>query len=148
MIPPDRLVLLDTNVLVHLARGKAAGRWIDAQYHLRNRSERPLISIVTVGEIRRIALRNAWGPKKMQFAEQLVTELVVVDIDDDILHRYAQIGSRLAKGRTIGDNDVWIGATASAKGAILLTTDRDFDSLPPDDIERVFIDPAQLPREE
>lgn len=50
MIPPERLVLLDTNVLIHLVRGNAIGRAIDARYGLRARPERPLISMVTVGD--------------------------------------------------------------------------------------------------
>lgn len=148
MIPPDRLIILDTNVLLHLVRGRSAGKWIDEQYDLRGRLERPLISTVTVGEILRIALRNTWGEGKTQFLRQLLAELVIVDIGQaDILDRYAEIGSRLeALGRNIGDNDLWIAATASAKGAILLTTDRDFDPLHPHLIERIRIDPGNLPR--
>lgn len=50
MIPENSLILLDTTVLVDLARGKKAGQTIDARYQLRQRKLRPLISVVTRGE--------------------------------------------------------------------------------------------------
>jgi predicted nucleic acid-binding protein len=34
MIPPDALILLDTNVLIHLVRGKELGQRIDADFAL------------------------------------------------------------------------------------------------------------------
>ena len=37
------LVLLDTSVLVHLARQDATGRWVESEYSLTTRAERPLI---------------------------------------------------------------------------------------------------------
>lgn len=149
MIPPDRLVLLDTNVLLHLIRGKKAGQWIDEHFGLRERSERPLISIVTVGEILRIALRRTCGERRRQFLRHLLSELVIVDIGHgDILDKYGELGAKLEEiGRPIGENDLWIAATAAVRGAVLLTTDRDFDPLYPDYIDRIFIDPAQLPRD-
>ena len=42
----------------------------------------------------------------------------------------------------MGDNDVWIAATAAAAGAYLLTTDKDFDHLHPTYVQREWIDPA------
>ena len=41
----------------------------------------------------------------------------------------------------MGENDVWIAATARRLGATLLTTDRDFDHLHGTWIDRVWIDP-------
>ena len=40
------LVLLDTNVLVHLARQDATGVWIEDQFALTARADRPLISTI------------------------------------------------------------------------------------------------------
>ena len=42
------LVLLDTNVLVHLARQDATGVWIEDQFALTARVDRPLISTIAL----------------------------------------------------------------------------------------------------
>jgi tRNA(fMet)-specific endonuclease VapC len=41
-------------------------------------------------------------------------------------------------------NDLWIAATAAATGALLLTTDRDFDDLHPGSLRREWVDPESL----
>ncbi|MBX3442213.1 MAG: PIN domain-containing protein [Planctomyces sp.] len=42
-------------------------------------------------------------------------------------------------GLNIGENDVWIAATARVTGAALLTCDADFTRLPPDLIRVEFV---------
>ena len=42
----------------------------------------------------------------------------------------------------MGKNDLWIAASAAVTGAILMTTDKDFNHLHPGLIERILIDPA------
>jgi len=64
VIGPEELVLLDTNVLLHLFRGSALGQKIEADYGLAKRPERPLISVVTVGEIQAIARRKGYSAEK------------------------------------------------------------------------------------
>jgi tRNA(fMet)-specific endonuclease VapC len=44
-------------------------------------------------------------------------------------------------GHPIGDNDVWIAATAAASGAVLLTADKDFDPMHDVHITRLYFDP-------
>jgi predicted nucleic acid-binding protein len=46
-------------------------------------------------------------------------------------------------GKSIEQNDMWIAATATASGAHLLTTDKDFDPLYPAYLDRTWIDPQQ-----
>jgi predicted nucleic acid-binding protein len=43
----------------------------------------------------------------------------------------------------LGDNDVWIAATASLADAVFLTTDRDFDPLHGIFLTREWVDPHQ-----
>jgi len=85
MIPLDRLILLDTNILIHLVRGNATGKAIDARYGLRDRPERPLISIVTVGEVMKFAEWRNWGERKRATLRELLEELVIVDISDEAI---------------------------------------------------------------
>lgn len=49
------LYLLDTNILVHLVRGDAVGQHIRSKYSPALLEPRPLISIVTEGELRSLA---------------------------------------------------------------------------------------------
>jgi tRNA(fMet)-specific endonuclease VapC len=56
MTPP--LYLLDTNILLHLIRGKATGAYIDSTYQLQKQPHTPLICIVTHGEIWTLAREN------------------------------------------------------------------------------------------
>ena len=139
---PDRL-LLDTTVLIHLIRGNSLGRWIEESFALRERTKTPLISIVTVGEMLAFAKKRGWGEKKVDQMEALLRELVIVDISSqDVLRTYAEIDLLLEKaGHPIGQNDLWIAATAIKAEAHLLTTDRDFDPLHPGYLHRTWIDP-------
>jgi tRNA(fMet)-specific endonuclease VapC len=143
MTVDGRLLLLDTSVILHLLRGKATGLAIDAAYGLRKRAERPLASVVSVGEILSFAAQRRWGTNKVDQLKKLVEELVVVDIrSESVLQRYAEIDSFLVSiGRKVGDNDAWIAATAAATNAVLLTTDKDFDPLAEHLISRIWFDP-------
>jgi tRNA(fMet)-specific endonuclease VapC len=142
-----RLLLLDTSVILHLLRGKATGLAIDAAYGLRNRPERPLVSVVSVGELLSFAAQRGWGTGKVDQLKKLVEELVVIDVrSQTVLQHYAAIDSFLVKtGRKVGDNDTWIAATSAATGAILLTTDKDFDPLDGHLITRIWFDPEVPP---
>jgi tRNA(fMet)-specific endonuclease VapC len=140
-------LLLDTTVLIHLIRGSPLGSWIEARFGLRERTQTPLISIVTEGEMLAFAKKRKWGEKKIDQLEALLRELVVVDISSqDVLRAYAEIDFLLEKaGHPIGQNDLWIAATAMKAEAHLLTTDRDFDPLHPGYLQRTWIDPRSAP---
>lgn len=138
MTARGEIVVLDTSVLVHLVRGRAAGRMLDRRHGLTLAELRPLICIVTVGECLAIARHNGWGSHKQARLESVLRELVVVDIDDArVLGAYAELDAfTRAKGNKMGKNDLWIGAVTRAQGAWLLTLDADF-------LEHV--DPRSLP---
>jgi tRNA(fMet)-specific endonuclease VapC len=138
------LLILDTNVLIHVIRDNRMGNRIQEELDLRGREERPLISIVTVGEALALAHRFAWGDQKVVRLHELLRNLVVVDISQPgIAERYAELTVYArAAGRTLGDNDRWIAATASITGAELITTDRDFEILDPNFMTHRYFDPG------
>jgi tRNA(fMet)-specific endonuclease VapC len=138
-------LLLDTNILIHLIRDNQVGRSIESRFRLRNRPVRPLISIVTVGELLAVARKRGWGPGKVQALEDLLDTAALVDIHSrPILEAYAEIDFFLERsGWPIGQNDVWIAATAVVSGAHLLTMDKDFDPLCPAYLDRTWIDPQR-----
>lgn len=77
----EPLYLLDTNVVLFLVRGDSRGKSIDQQFGLRTAKQRPLISVVTVGEARVLAARNGWGEQKLAALNTALDELVVIDIN-------------------------------------------------------------------
>jgi tRNA(fMet)-specific endonuclease VapC len=56
--------LLDTSVLLHLVRGKQLGLYIDKTFDLSHAVHRPLVSIVSHGELWVLAGRMAGEPTK------------------------------------------------------------------------------------
>lgn len=147
MIDRSRLIVLDTNVLVHLARGRAAGQWFDRAYNLRARAERPLVCAVSIGEVFRIANRGPtpWGPRKRDQLAEFLANLVRLPLTPPVLDRYGVLGAYLdGNGRPIPQNDLWIAAAVA--NAVVLTTDTDFDLLHERGlVERELVHPKNLP---
>jgi hypothetical protein len=92
--------------------GKALGKHLAAAFGLLNTVNRPLVSIVTHGEILLIAEHNNWGTDKRSVL------------------------------RVLNANDAWIAACAKAAEATLSTTDRDFSHLESPEWDVRFVDPA------
>jgi len=140
----SELFLLDTNIVVHYLRGSAVAHQVERKFQLRHRTERPLLSVVSVGELRALAKKLVWGERKQRRLMEQVRELVVVDVNNrQVLEAYAELSHWTeSRGRRMGQqNDLWIAATAKATGATLVTTDKDFDPLHPDHIKRFWVDP-------
>jgi len=133
ILPSHALVLLDTSVLVHLARQDATGVWIENHFALTARADRPLISTITEGEILGFARQRNWGATRMADLTRLLGEVVRVDAGlPEVVDAYADLTVLdLRGGHNTKDNDLWIAATAKATGAVLLTCDYDFDWLNP-----------------
>ena len=134
------LFLFDTNIILIYLREQLAKQVIETVYNPFNSTNRLIVSVVTIGELKAFSLKNKWGRAKIQKMELFLTKFAVVDIDkQDILNRYAEIDAfsqcrldgRISNftARNMGKNDLWIAATASVLDATLLTTDNDFDHL-------------------
>lgn len=140
------LHLLDTNILILLARGKAIAQQIDARFALRASANRPLICCVTLGEIWAFAERRGYGETKRRVIQEMLDNSVIVDIHDPaVVAAYVEVYQFLHKlpggARTnIGENDLWIAAATRASRSTLLTTDKHFDPLNPEMISREWID--------
>ncbi len=137
--------LLDTNIVVALIRGNPLGQRINAQYKLQHNLYRCLVSVVSVGELIALGRAFGWGRQKLSKLRGLLEELVWIDINSwDILEAYGEIYDiSNQSGRSMGENDIWIAATAKVTGAVLLTTDKDFDHLHGEHLTRIWIDPKK-----
>src|SRR5205085_1857434 len=141
------LYLLDTSVLLALVRGNDLGKFILHKFSLENPAARPLISIVSHGEIWAMAERHNWQSKKRDMLEKMVESLVTIDLNaNEIVRAYVEIdklNQAVRKGaRQLSNNDMWIAATAKASNASLLTADQDFMHLHPHYLIVEYIDPA------
>lgn len=141
-----RLFLLDTSVLLNIVRGNDLGKFIRQTYDLLNPATRPLISIVSHGELWSMAERRKWGKDKRQAVEQILDSVVTIDLNaGEIITAYVeidQLSQTVAQGaRTLSKNDLWIAATAKASNAALLTTDKDFLFLHPNYLFIEYVDP-------
>ena len=147
----DALYLLDTNILLALIRGKELGKYIAHTYKLTEVLRRPLISIVSHGELMAMAERQNWVEKRRTSLNAMLDSIVTMDLNDPaILDGYVavdQANLRVQKGaRVLSNNDMWIAATTRAAGAVLLTTDRDFLHLNPRVCAVEYVDPqSKLP---
>jgi predicted nucleic acid-binding protein len=144
-MPGPATFLLDTNVIVALVRAGPLGQHIESQYHVTTQAFRPLISVVSVGEILKLTKGFNWNCEKVQRLQTLLGNLVQVDLNHPgILQAYAEIAWHcehvLKPARTKPQNDYWIAATAKATEATLLTTDEHFDDLHGHFIQRALID--------
>jgi len=142
-MPDPASYVLDTNIVLALLRDNPLGKAIDRAYALSGSVSRNFVCVVSVGELLSIAERARWGPPKRAKLEASLQELVWIDINDRlVLDAYASIDSfSLSTGTTMGKNDLWIAACAAVTGAILITTDTDFDHLQGAWINRIWIDP-------
>lgn len=134
------IYLLDTNIVLHLIRKSSLAQRISKDFLIFDQPRRPIISVVTEGELHSIAIQNGWGQAKRTELQRYLDEFLIADIRiQSIIRRYAEIDA-FSQGklpgkppaftaRNMGKNDLWIAATASVLGVNLLTTDGDFDHL-------------------
>jgi tRNA(fMet)-specific endonuclease VapC len=132
-------ILCDTGVvgLMQAAASNSAvlDHWPTAGLERLNRAVLA-ITIFTLGETREGHRRAGWGAKRVAQAEQSLSSYLLLPLDFDVLDRYVDV--RSAYHSQIGDNDMWIAATAKARGWPLATCDTDFCILK-DDLDLLYL---------
>jgi tRNA(fMet)-specific endonuclease VapC len=131
-------LLFDTNILILYIRKDPQWQTIFHKFAVENTLN--CLSVVSLGELYALALRNNWGEKRLSQIELIKKNFTIIDINiDPIIQRYADIDAfsqgkhpsvfQSGSARTMGKNDLWIAATASVYDLILLTSDSDFNHL-------------------
>ena len=134
------IFIFDTNIVLLYLRDSLIVEFIETHFKPFDLSSKTVVSVVTVAELKSIALQNKWGKSKLQKLDSFLSRFLIADIKtDDIIRRYAEIDAfsqgrlenkkSIFTARNMGKNDIWIGATASVLEATLLTTDNDFNHL-------------------
>ena len=143
--------VLDTNIILLYLKDNKTKKFIEDNYGPFKPGNNPIISIVTIGEIRSLALRNNWGERRIKIVEEFMNELIVVEIRfNDLINAYAEIEAfsqgKLKKkplkisSRNMGKNDLWIAATTYVTNSKLITTDQDFEHLDGEYFEVILIE--------
>jgi tRNA(fMet)-specific endonuclease VapC len=122
-------LICDTSFVGHFLRQKEKpDRYADWDERAMARVVRATlaISIVTVAELRAGYMNAGWGSRMVADAERQWAAFLPLLIDDPYLNEWARLWvAARARGVAIGDNDLWIAATASIRGQALVTCDRD-----------------------
>ncbi|MBI5685849.1 MAG: type II toxin-antitoxin system VapC family toxin [Verrucomicrobia bacterium] len=150
--------VLDTGTLLGFVRGAYYGEYVDQTYAPSQPPNIAVCSVVSIAEMRSFAVRLAWGAEKLARLDEILRGVPTVNINRPaIIEKFAEIDAyRLNRhpkhnlpagtnNQAMGDNDIWIAATASVLRATLLTTDGDFDFLNNVFLKVIRIDPKMKP---
>ena len=129
--------VIDTSIFVSYLRYRPIRTYLENEYALFSSETDTLISQVTIGELRALALEQKWGSNRRSILRALLQYVVVLDFTPPgLFDIYADLDAeaetkhptrpRSGSSNTIGKDDLWIAATAVATGSPLLTADRDF----------------------
>jgi tRNA(fMet)-specific endonuclease VapC len=130
--------LLDTNLLLLFLREDERWEILNNKFGLDGLFN--YTSIVCLGELESLAVRNKWGYKRVERLNGIRSDFFPIDVNvETIIKQYGQIdaysqgkldGKPLGhSARNMGKNDLWIAATASVFNLTLLTSDQDFSHL-------------------
>lgn len=84
------------------------------------------ISVITLAEARYGYLNAGWGAPRVDREERRLASFLQIPLDLTVVDEWARLKvlSR-QNGWNVADNDLWIAATASARGHALVTCDAD-----------------------
>ena len=102
-------LLMDTDVFLLLLRQRDAARELDVRYGLATSPSRPLVSTVSLGEALAYATAAGWRHRDDNWLLKASKSFVVVDLSADVLHEFGHLAALYPE---LGDNDIWIVATA------------------------------------
>lgn len=84
------------------------------------------ISVITLAEARYGYLSAGWGEARVEREERRLASFLQIPLDLEIVDDWARLKVLSRRSSwNVADNDLWIAATASARGHALLTCDAD-----------------------
>lgn len=83
-----RNLLLDTNILVYISGAKNTDRMVD---FVAADGANLYVSVVTVAEMRSLAVRNRWGSARQTLIESFWDKVNIVEITQLYVNVYSQI---------------------------------------------------------
>jgi tRNA(fMet)-specific endonuclease VapC len=111
--------ILDTNICIYIIKKQPAS--VLARFEQLQVGE-VAMSLVTFGELEYGALRSQNVAKSSQILNDITRFIPVLSMEQSVAEHYADIRADLAaKGKPIGNNDLWIAAHARSLDAILVS---------------------------
>jgi tRNA(fMet)-specific endonuclease VapC len=138
--------VIDTNIILHYMRGSRLYQQIELENELSSSDTIILVSVVSIAELEGFLQRNNYSEAKLQKLERMLAKVSIIGISNEaqeLIEAFATLQNysknlhptaKLGRSVGIGQNDLWIAATAWVGKAALITTDNDFDHL-----HRVFL---------
>jgi predicted nucleic acid-binding protein len=139
--PPPEHVLCDTSFVsvrqAAVARPEFVEHWSS---DVARRLDRAVlaISVISLAELRAGQVHAGYDPAKVERDKRITDTYLHVPLDLEVAEAWAQLWAwARAQGRSIGDNDIWIAATAQSRDWPVACCDRDFIDLP--DLEVIYL---------
>jgi len=141
----------DTNAILIYLKDREKKDWLDKNYDPLGNENTAIISVVVLGELESISLRNNWGQRRTKNLQVFLQKFLIADINSrDIIKRYGEIDA-FSQGklkekpledssRNMGKNDLWIAATTSITDSKLITSDKDFQHLNGNYLDLILIE--------
>ncbi len=120
-------VVVDTDVISIVLKGHTSA----AKYAALLDGKQPVVSFMTVAELKRWALKRQWGEKRIAWFNQHLRQMIVYSVDLELCQRWAEVVTEAESlGRIISTQDAWIAATALQENLPLITNNKkDFEFL-------------------
>lgn len=115
-------MILDTNALSAAADDDPGILEILAQ------ADAVALPVIVLGEYRYGIAQSRHRAQYLNWLDELIADCIVLDINNDTTHHYADIHLELKKiGRPIPTNDLWIAALCRQHSLPILSRDAHFD---------------------
>lgn len=100
------------------------------------------ISVITLAEARFGYLSANWSKTRVAREEQRLAGFLQVPLDPTVIDEWARLRAlSKSNGWNVRDNDLWIAATASARGYALVTCDNDQARIEDSKLELIHLPP-------
>jgi predicted nucleic acid-binding protein len=87
------------------------------------------ISVIALAEIRAGRAYANWGPKRCDAQDARMAAFLAIPLDDKVVDEYVALHAWSLKGHQTPHNDLWIAATALARGLPLASCDKHFQAI-------------------
>ena len=85
------------------------------------------ISVISLAELRSGHVARGWGEDRIARAERVINAYLWFPLDLDVVEKCATLRAASLRGSwNVGDNDLWIAATALSRGCPVVSCDVDF----------------------
>lgn len=105
----------------------SASRELASRAHRASRQRNTWDQLISLAELRSGHAVDNWGPKRVARAEATIAAYLWFPLDLDVVEKCAGLRAASKKGGWgVGDNDLWIAATAQSRGCAVVSCDAGF----------------------